>query len=148
RLAMSKQHTSCLRQPRGGSEVPPCANQAATNPVQQTSCGFGASLIRPPAKDNPVPVRAHSPHSITPCQVAEQHLGVPVKSPSSLSFPPALAPAVTVVDDEPMAQDVLVRAARSWHFDCQAAATAEQALELLEQNLTPIVVTDLRMPGL
>jgi response regulator RpfG family c-di-GMP phosphodiesterase len=47
-----------------------------------------------------------------------------------------------------MAQDVLVRAARSWHFACQSAATAEQALELLEQSLTPIVVTDLRMPGL
>lgn len=55
--------------------------------------------------------------------------------------------AVTVVDDEPMAQDVLVRAARSWHFHCQAASTAEQALELLERNLTPVVVTDLRMPG-
>lgn len=58
---------------------------------------------------------------------------------------PALA--VTVVEDEPMAQDVLVRAARSWQFHCQTASTAEQALELLEQNLTPIVVTDLRMPG-
>jgi response regulator RpfG family c-di-GMP phosphodiesterase len=54
---------------------------------------------------------------------------------------------VTVVDDEPMAQDVLVRAARAWRFDCQAAGSAEQALELLEQRLTPIVVTDLRMPG-
>jgi response regulator RpfG family c-di-GMP phosphodiesterase len=46
-----------------------------------------------------------------------------------------------------MAQDVLVRAARSWHYQCQAASSAEQALELLEHNLTPIVVTDLRMPG-
>jgi len=55
--------------------------------------------------------------------------------------------AVTVVEDEPMAQDVLVRAARSWQFQCQTAATAEQALDLLERNLTPIVVTDLRMPG-
>src|SRR4051812_49486178 len=59
--------------------------------------------------------------------------------------PPPLA--VTVVDDEPMAQDVLVRAARSWHYQCQAASSAEQALELLEHNFTPIVVTDLRMPG-
>jgi hypothetical protein len=73
----------------------------------------------------------------SPDRVAEQHLGVPVKSPCSISAPPALV--VTVVDDEPMAQDVLVRAARSWHFDCQSAASAEQALELLEQNLTPIV---------
>jgi putative nucleotidyltransferase with HDIG domain len=57
------------------------------------------------------------------------------------------AACVTVVDDEPVAQDVLVRAARSWHFECQAAGSAEQAVQLLERNLTPIVVTDLRMPG-
>ena len=55
--------------------------------------------------------------------------------------------AVTVVDDEPVAQDVLVRAARSWDYQCQSAGTAEQALELLEKKLTPIVVTDLLMPG-
>lgn len=54
---------------------------------------------------------------------------------------------VTVVEDEPMAQDVLVRAARMWQYECQTAGTAEQALELLERQLTPIVVTDLRMPG-
>src|SRR5262249_60501687 len=36
---------------------------------------------------------------------------------------------------------------RWWRFDCQAASTAEQALELLERQPTPIVVTDLRMPG-
>jgi response regulator RpfG family c-di-GMP phosphodiesterase len=57
------------------------------------------------------------------------------------------AVTVTVVDDEPMAQDVLVRAARAWHYQCQAANSAEQALQLLEKQLTPIVVTDLRMPG-
>jgi putative two-component system response regulator len=55
--------------------------------------------------------------------------------------------AVTVVDDEPVAQDVLVRAARSWDYQCQSAGTAEQALELLQRQLTPIVVTDLLMPG-
>jgi response regulator RpfG family c-di-GMP phosphodiesterase len=64
-----------------------------------------------------------------------------------MTAPLAAAPAVTVVDDEPLAQDVLVRAARSWHFTCQSAASAEQALELLERNLTPLVVTDIRMPG-
>jgi response regulator RpfG family c-di-GMP phosphodiesterase len=46
-----------------------------------------------------------------------------------------------------MARDVLVRAARSWHFECQDACTAEQGLALLEQNPTPVLVTDLRMPG-
>ena len=55
--------------------------------------------------------------------------------------------AVTIVDDEPAAQDVLVRAARLWDYSCQTANTAEQAVQLLEQHLTPIVVTDLRMPG-
>jgi response regulator RpfG family c-di-GMP phosphodiesterase len=68
--------------------------------------------------------------------------------PLSPGHPPAPGPvSVTVVDDEPIAQDVLVRAARSWHFQCQSASTAEQALQLLERNLTPLVVTDLRMPG-
>ncbi len=55
--------------------------------------------------------------------------------------------AVTLVDDEPAALDVLVRAARAFHFECQAAASAEQALDLLQKQLTPLVVTDLRMPG-
>lgn len=54
---------------------------------------------------------------------------------------------VTLVDDEPWALDILVRAASSFHFDCQAASSAEAALALLEKNLTPVVVTDLRMPG-
>jgi response regulator RpfG family c-di-GMP phosphodiesterase len=55
--------------------------------------------------------------------------------------------AVTLVDDEPAALDVLVRAARAFQFECQAAASAEQALDLLDKQLTPLVVTDLRMPG-
>src|SRR5439155_17538374 len=59
----------------------------------------------------------------------------------------AVATTVTVVDDEVSALDVLVRAARSWRYECQAATSAEQALSLLEKRLTPIVVTDLRMPG-
>jgi putative two-component system response regulator len=54
---------------------------------------------------------------------------------------------VTVVDDEPAARDVLVQAARSWDFACQSAASAEEAIELLEQRPTPVIVTDLRMPG-
>jgi response regulator RpfG family c-di-GMP phosphodiesterase len=56
-------------------------------------------------------------------------------------------PNVTVVEDEPLALDVIVRAASAWRFHCQTANTAEQALSLLEQRLTPIVLTDLRMPG-
>jgi len=54
---------------------------------------------------------------------------------------------LTIVDDEPFLRDVLSRAARSWDFDCQTAGTAEEALALFERNPTPVVVTDLRMPG-
>jgi response regulator RpfG family c-di-GMP phosphodiesterase len=57
------------------------------------------------------------------------------------------SPTITVADDEPAARDVLVRAARSFGYDCQAAGTAEEAVGLLEGRPTPIVVTDLRMPG-
>jgi putative nucleotidyltransferase with HDIG domain len=55
--------------------------------------------------------------------------------------------AVTVVDDEPCLLDVLTRAACSFRFECQSARSAEQAIALLEKELTPVVVTDLRMPG-
>jgi response regulator RpfG family c-di-GMP phosphodiesterase len=55
--------------------------------------------------------------------------------------------SVTVVDDEPWALDVLVRAAKSWNYDCQKANCAEDAVRLLERQPTPVVVTDLRMPG-
>jgi response regulator RpfG family c-di-GMP phosphodiesterase len=54
---------------------------------------------------------------------------------------------VTLVDDEPAALDVLTRAAHSFRFQCQAASSAEQALDMLEKHPTPLVVTDLRMPG-
>jgi putative two-component system response regulator len=60
---------------------------------------------------------------------------------------PTLRRCVTLVDDEPFALDVLVRATRSFHFDCQTAGTAEAALDLLQREPTPLVVTDLRMPG-
>jgi response regulator RpfG family c-di-GMP phosphodiesterase len=56
-------------------------------------------------------------------------------------------PVVTVVEDEPVAREILVRAALSWQYGCQAAGTPEQALDLLRSQPTPIVVTDLRLPG-
>jgi response regulator RpfG family c-di-GMP phosphodiesterase len=54
---------------------------------------------------------------------------------------------VTLVDDEPHSLDVLARATKSWDFECQTAASAEEALSLIERCPTPVVVTDLRMPG-
>ena len=58
-----------------------------------------------------------------------------------------VAITVTIVDDEPSMRDVLVRSAWSWGYACQAAPSAEQALEMLAECPTPLVVTDLRMPG-
>jgi putative two-component system response regulator len=55
--------------------------------------------------------------------------------------------SVTVIDDEPLTRDVLARAACSWGYRCQTAGTAEEALKQLEQNPTPVIVTDLLMPG-
>ncbi len=60
----------------------------------------------------------------------------------------ALRRCVTLVDDEPSALDILTRAAQSFHFDCQTATSAETALELFDRQPTPVVVTDLRMPGM
>jgi response regulator RpfG family c-di-GMP phosphodiesterase len=57
------------------------------------------------------------------------------------------AATVTVVDDEPAVRDVLQLAARSWQYECQAAESAEHAVQLLESKATAVVVTDLRMPG-
>lgn len=59
----------------------------------------------------------------------------------------AECPALTLVEDEPALLDVLQRAARSFAFECQTARSAEEAIALLERVLTPVVVTDLRMPG-
>lgn len=52
-----------------------------------------------------------------------------------------------MVDDEPCSLDVMTRAARSWDFDCQPARSAEEAVAQFERRPTPVVVTDLRMPG-
>lgn len=58
-----------------------------------------------------------------------------------------IGPTVTIVDDEPAMRDVLVRAASVWHYQCQSASCAEEGLALFERRPTPILVTDLRMPG-
>jgi putative nucleotidyltransferase with HDIG domain len=59
----------------------------------------------------------------------------------------AMRRCITLVDDEAFALDILVRSAQSFHFDTQTAMSAEGALDLLEKQPTPVVVTDLRMPG-
>jgi putative two-component system response regulator len=55
--------------------------------------------------------------------------------------------SVTLVEHEPALLDSMAREARAIGFDCQTASAAESAIERLENHLTPVVVTDLRMPG-
>lgn len=57
-------------------------------------------------------------------------------------------PTLTIVDDESTMRDVLMLAARALSYPSQAAASGEEALQLLEVQPTPIVITDLRMPGM
>ena len=57
------------------------------------------------------------------------------------------ASPLLLVEDEPCVLDVLTRAARGWNFDCRTATSAEDAVRLMEVEPTPVVVTDLRMPG-
>jgi response regulator RpfG family c-di-GMP phosphodiesterase len=64
-----------------------------------------------------------------------------------MSLKESLPKAVTIVDDEPLVQEMLIRAARSWGYEIESASTAEGALVSLERRMTPIVVTDLSMPG-
>lgn len=59
----------------------------------------------------------------------------------------ASAVTVTVVDDEPLVAEMLVRAAACWNYRCQTALSVGEALQLFEKNPTPILVTDLHMPG-
>ena len=59
----------------------------------------------------------------------------------------SLSRCVTLVDDEPFALDILMRAARSFHFDCQTACSAEDALVALEKQPTPVVVTGIAHAG-
>jgi putative two-component system response regulator len=55
--------------------------------------------------------------------------------------------SVTLVEDDACLRDVLSRAARAFHFEPRTAQSGEEAIAVLEQSLTPVVVTELRLPG-
>jgi response regulator RpfG family c-di-GMP phosphodiesterase len=55
--------------------------------------------------------------------------------------------AITLVDDDPLVLKLLRRATELWHYPAQCASSAERAVELLERHPTPILLTDLQMPG-
>src|SRR5260370_42001543 len=51
-----------------------------------------------------------------------------------------------VVDDEPRLRRVLVRLLEGEGFSCAEAGSGTEALEMLQQDPVPLVISDLRMP--
>src|SRR2546427_13143681 len=51
-----------------------------------------------------------------------------------------------VVDDEPRLRRVLVRLLEGEGFTCREAGSGVEALEVLEHDAVPLVISDLRMP--
>src|SRR5207244_9806334 len=51
-----------------------------------------------------------------------------------------------VVDDEPRLRRVLVRLLEGEGFSCAEAGSGTEALEILQQDPVPLVISDLRMP--
>jgi DNA-binding NtrC family response regulator len=59
-----------------------------------------------------------------------------------------MAAAILIVDDEPASRDALVDVLRDEGHEVQAAASAEEALQILENSEFELVVSDLRMSGM
>lgn len=55
---------------------------------------------------------------------------------------------ILIVDDEPALRSGLARCCRSWSFDPDVAASAEEALALLRTTAYDYIITDLNMPGI
>ena len=55
--------------------------------------------------------------------------------------------AVTLVEDEPSIAELMTRALKLWKHEFQVCSSAEQAIGLLQDHPTPILLTDLGMPG-
>ena len=55
---------------------------------------------------------------------------------------------VLLVDDEPGIRHVLGALIRDFGYDVHTAESAREALEAFTANPFPIVVTDIRMPGM
>src|SRR5574343_626906 len=58
------------------------------------------------------------------------------------------SPSILIVDDEEIARQNLLHVLKREGYEVDGAATAEQALALLENGEYQLVLTDLRMPGM
>jgi response regulator RpfG family c-di-GMP phosphodiesterase len=62
------------------------------------------------------------------------------------SIPPP-APRILIVDDDESVRDVISVLLREEGYDCVTATGAEAALEVARQEDTPLVISDMKMPG-
>ena len=52
-----------------------------------------------------------------------------------------------MVDDESVVRRFLTRCLESWRYTVQQAASAVEALDMMEANPASVVLCDIRMPG-
>lgn len=75
------------------------------------------------------------------------HLGGPVPSPRVRNDPATRWSSVLVVDDEPPVREFLTRWLAAWGYHVTTAASASEALEVMQAELIPIMMCDIKMPG-
>lgn len=78
------------------------------------------------------------------------HIAAPEKTgkapPNALTSAPGVR--VLIVDDDPALRTILSVMLTQSAFVCRTAASGEEALRLLENQPTDVVISDLRMPGI
>ncbi|MFZ5469319.1 MAG: HD domain-containing phosphohydrolase [Myxococcota bacterium] len=62
------------------------------------------------------------------------------------AFPPT-PPRILLVDDDESVRDVISVLLKEEGYDCVCAAGAEMAIDLAAANETPLVISDMKMPG-
>ena len=55
---------------------------------------------------------------------------------------------ILIVDDEPALRSGMARCCRGWGFEPDVAASAEEALALIDSLTYDFILTDLNMPGI
>src|SRR5919108_579318 len=71
---------------------------------------------------------------------------LPVQSRAVEAIPP-VPPRILIVDDDESVRDVISVLLREEGYNCVVASGAEMALDLAAADETPLVISDMKMPG-
>lgn len=82
----------------------------------------------------------------TPAYTVAAWEGKPLQSPTVEATPPA-PPRILIVDDDESVRDVISVLLREEGYNCVVATGPEMALDLAAQEETPLVISDMKMPG-